>query len=335
MASGDVLTLNGDDVRVLLEGREQEILAVAAAAYKAHGRGDSSLPHSLFLRFPANERNRIIALPAYLGDGFGIAGMKWVSSFPANLEKGLNRASAVIILNSAQTGQPEAIIEGSIVSAKRTAASAALAASHLTPRQPRAVGIIGCGPINFEVTRFLLAVWPELRSLYVFDVDAERAEQFRQKCRQLNVEAEVVTELTTALREAEVVSFATTAGTPHVFSLSACIPGSTILHVSLRDLSPEVILSSDNVVDDVAHVCRAQTSIHLAEQLTGNTDFVRCTLAEVLEGTAAPKADPQALTVFSPFGLGVLDLAVAQLVMDLASKQSRGTVLKNFLPASN
>ena len=194
-----------------------------------------------------------------------------------------------------------------------------------------AVGIIGCGPINFEVTRFLLTVWPELRSFYVFDVDAERAEQFREKCRQLNVEAEVVPELTTVLREAELISFATTAGTPHVFSLSQCAPGSTILHVSLRDLSPEVILSCDNVVDDVAHVCRAQTSIHLTEQLTGNTDFIRCMLAQVLEGTAPAKKDPQALTVFSPFGLGVLDLAVAQLVMELAFEQSRGTLLKNFL----
>jgi len=297
MVSGDVLTINGDDVRVLLDGREQEIIAAVAAAYKAHGRGDSSLPHSNFLRFPADDQNRIIALPAYLGDGFGIAGVKWISSFPANLEKGLNRASAVIILNSAQTGRPEAIMEGSVVSAKRTAASAALAASHLTARQPRAVGIIGCGLINFEVTRFLLAVWPELQRFYVFDVDAERAKQFTQKCRQLNVAAEAVPELTTVLREAELISFATTAGKPHVFSLSECTPGSTILHVSLRDLSSEVILSCDNVVDDVAHVCRAQTSIHLAEQWTGNTEFIRCTLAEVLEGTAPSKKDPQSLTV--------------------------------------
>lgn len=335
MVSGDVLTLSGDDVRVLLDGREQEILAAAASAYRAHGTGQSSLPHSLFLRFPADERNRIIALPAYLGDGFGIAGMKWISSFPANLEKGLSRASAVIILNSAQTGRPQAIMEGSVVSAKRTAASAALAASQLTARPPQVLGIIGCGPINLEVTRFLLAVWPELRRFQIFDVDAERAQQFKQKCGQLNVEVEVAPELTAALREAELISFATTAATPHVFSLSQCIPGSTILHVSLRDLSPEVILSSDNVVDDVAHVCRGQTSIHLAEQLTGNTDFIRCTLAEVLEGTGAPKKDPQALTVFSPFGLGVLDLAVAQLAMELASEDHRGTLLKDFLPASN
>ena len=335
MVSGDVLTLNAGDVRLLLDGCEQEILTATAAAYRAHGRGESSLPHSLFLRFPADERNRIIALPAYLGDGFGIAGMKWISSFPANLELGLNRASAVIILNSASTGQPQAIIEGSLVSAKRTAASAALAASHLAAQEPRAVGIIGCGPINYEVTRFLLAVWPALKRFYVFDVDAERAKQFKQRCQGLNVEAEVVRELTTALRKSEVISFATTAGTPHVSSLSECIPGSTILHISLRDLSPEVILSCDNVVDDVAHVCRAQTSIHLASQWTGNTYFIRCTLADILEGRAAARNDKQALTVFSPFGLGVLDLAVAHLVVERAAEQRRGTLLKNFLAATN
>jgi|SRR5215213_1154943 len=337
MASRDILTLNGDDVRVLLEGREQEVLAAVSAAYRAHGKGDSSLPHSLFLRFPKDERSRIIALPAYLGDGFGIAGMKWISSFPANVEKGLDRASAVIILNSAQTGHPQVMMEGSLVSAKRTAASAALAALHLTAHEepPRQVGIIGCGPINFEVTRFLRAVWPSLRSFYAFDVSAGRAEQFKQKWRRLSedVEVEVISELSTVLRVARVISIATSASTPHISTISECAPGTTILHVSLRDLAPEVILASDNVVDDVAHVCRAQTSIHLAEQLTGGREFIRCTLAEILEGTAAAKKDPQAVTIFSPFGLGVLDLALAQLVVALASEQQRGTLLENFLPA--
>ena len=339
MASRDILTLNGDDVRVLLEGREPQVIEAISAAYKAHGRGDSSLPHSLFLRFPADERSRIIALPAYLGDGFGVAGMKWISSFPANLEKGLERASAVIILNSAQTGWPQVIMEGSLVSAKRTAASATLAAMHLSgPEEPPSeVGIIGCGPINFEVTRFLRAVWPSIRRCYAFDVDAGRTEQFKQKWRRLSadVEVEVKSELSGVLRAAKLISIATSATTPHIASISECAPGSVILHVSLRDLSPEVILSSDNVVDDVAHVCRAQTSIHLAEQWTGGREFIRCTLAEILEGTAPAKKDPQAVTIFSPFGLGVLDLALAQLVVGLASKQKRGTLLEKFLPATN
>lgn len=337
MDGRDILALSADVVEALLEGREQETLASIAEAYKSHGRGDSSLPHSLFLRFPSDERSRIIALPAYLGDGFGVAGMKWVSSFPANLEKGLNRASAVIILNSARTGQTEVIMEGSLVSAKRTAASAALAARHLVARgeTPESVGVVGCGPINFEVVRFLLAVWPALRRVRVFDVDGARAEQFRSKCERLGggLEVEVAPELKTVLRASPVTSLATTAATPHIPDLADCAPGSVILHVSLRDLAPEAILACDNVVDDIDHVCRAQTSIHLAEQLTGGREFIRCTLADILDGRAPEKKDADAVTVFSPFGLGVLDLAVAQLVSVLASERGCGTRLENFLPA--
>ncbi|HEX3560526.1 MAG TPA: hypothetical protein VHU19_15070 [Pyrinomonadaceae bacterium] len=88
MRNGDILILKGHEVLSLLSGREELLLDTVERAYVAHGRGDSSLPHSLFLRFPNEERNRIIALPAYLGGEFGVAGMKWVSSFPRNVGQG-------------------------------------------------------------------------------------------------------------------------------------------------------------------------------------------------------------------------------------------------------
>lgn len=115
---------------------------------------------------------------------FDIAGLKWVSSFPNNLNLGSARASAIVILNSPLTGRPETIIEGSVINAKRTAASAALAAHSLREgKDINIVGVIGCGLINFEITQFLRIVCPEIDQLVVFDLDAERARQFKDRCR--------------------------------------------------------------------------------------------------------------------------------------------------------
>ena len=85
-----------------------------------------------------------------------------------------------------------------------------------------------------------------------------------------------------------------------------------MLHLSLRDLAPEILLGSTNIVDDVEHCLKADTSPHLAEQLTGDRDFLAGTLHDVMAGRVQVPDDRP--VVFSPFGLGVLDLAVGQLV---------------------
>lgn len=337
MRNGDVLILKGREVQSLLEDREGELLDTVRRAYVVHARGESSLPHSSFLNFPNEQRNRIIALPAYLGRDFDVAGIKWIASFPNNVEHGMNRASAVVILNSAQTGTPQAIIEGSIVSAKRTAASAALAARtlHQSPVES-GVGIIGCGLINFEIIRFLHASLTGALKFVIFDLNTERAQVFKRACQKsfADTSIEIAPDAASVLSRCSLISIATTAVKPHLDDLSPCVPGTTILHISLRDVTPEAVLSCDNVVDDVDHVCRAQTSLHLAEQLTGQRDFIRCTLADILLGLAPPRRDPKSILLFSPFGLGVLDLAVSQLVYKLAHEQRRGLVIDSFLPDS-
>ena len=336
MSDNDMLILTAGEIEALLAGREEEVMEVVGRAYRTHGAGRSSLPHSTFLRFPGNDTNRIIALPAFLGDGFQVAGMKWIASFPGNLRRGLARASAVLVLNSCETGLPEAILEGSLISAQRTAASAALAARvMLGGAPPAAAGFIGTGLINAEIARFLRAALPGIRRALVLDLDPARAARFAAALREAlpaGSEVEIAPDLDTVLKSCPLVSFATTAIRPHVANLASCPPGAVILHVSLRDLAPEAILACDNVVDDVDHVSRAQTSIHLAEQLTGSRDFVRCTLAEILEGTAPPRKDERTVTVFSPFGLGILDLAVGQQVLQRARAEGRGITIQSFLP---
>jgi 2,3-diaminopropionate biosynthesis protein SbnB len=335
MRDGDITILRGAEVRAVLAGRELELIQAVRMAYETHGDGDSSLPHSTFLPFPGQPRNRIIALPAYLGGACRIAGVKWVSSFPDNLHLGVDRASAVMILNSPQTGRPETVLEGSVISAKRTAASAALAAQCLLSDSKVArVGMIGCGLINFEIARFLLAVFPEAETFVLFDKDEGRVKQFANKKVFDGVGVEIAKDTEAVLRTCPLISIATTALTPHIGELRECPRGAAILHISLRDLTPEVILSCDNVVDDIDHVCRAQTSVHLAEQLVGHRKFIRCALADILKGRAPARNGSETVAVFSPFGLGVLDLAVGKLVRDLALQQGLETVISSFVPSS-
>src|SRR3982074_2853848 len=81
-ASDEILLLGVDDVRNLLARRETDIMHAVAAAYRLHWRGQSALPHSVFLRIERQPADRVIALPAYLGGEFDRIGLKWVASFP-------------------------------------------------------------------------------------------------------------------------------------------------------------------------------------------------------------------------------------------------------------
>ncbi|MBW1750294.1 MAG: 2,3-diaminopropionate biosynthesis protein SbnB [Deltaproteobacteria bacterium] len=331
-----ILTLGGPDIASLLQGKEREIIDLIGEAYAIHGAGDSCLPHSVFVRFPNRKRERIIALPGYLGGSKNIAGIKWIASFPENHSRGISRASAVMVLNSMETGRPQAFMEGSIISAKRTAASAALACDKLhAPGDIDTLGIIGCGLINREIVRYIASL-RNIRSILTFDISTDRAVDWAESIRGIvgDIPIKHTNVVTKLLTRCPVVSFATTAVEPTINDLSMCPKGATLLHISLRDLTPEAILMGENVVDDVDHAMRAQTSTHLAEQIEGNRDFLHGTLAQILSGKIPPRDHPDAISIFSPFGLGVLDLTLGNYAYGLAVEQGIGTKIRSFFDAT-
>ena len=150
--------INGKTVFDIVRAHRSECIRIVREAYLAHADGQSVNPDSYFLRFPDKPDCRIIALPAYLGNGFDVAGLKWIASYPGNVQRGFPRASAVLVLNSYETGYPFAILESSIISAARTAASAVLAAHWLSGQSRRAhsLGIVGTG----FIARYVLRVPP-------------------------------------------------------------------------------------------------------------------------------------------------------------------------------
>jgi ornithine cyclodeaminase len=126
----------------------------------------------------------------------------------------------------------------------------------------------------------------------------------------------------------DLVLLATNAGTPYVPMSVRFQPNQLILNISLRDLHPESIKTANNVFDDVEHCLKANTTPHLLEQLNGNRDFVTGTLAEFI--CSEKQLDPDRPTVFSPFGLGILDLAVAQSLYEHVQASGGGLRVPDF-----
>jgi 2,3-diaminopropionate biosynthesis protein SbnB len=322
----------GGQVQEALEGREKEIVELVEATYRLHGAGDSVNPPSYFLRFPDRPTARMIALPASIGGQARVDGLKWISSFPENVAAGIPRASAVLILNNHTTGYPFACLESSIISATRTAASAALAADWLSRSRPRAtrIGFFGAGLIARYIHTFLAGTGWSFDQINVHDLSPDSAAGFRGYLERSGTAASITVHDSAEelIRSSDLVVFATVAGQPHVSDPSWFEHAPVVLHVSLRDLAPEVLLGSTNIVDDVEHCLKAETSPHLVEKLTGGREFLAGTLADVMAGRVPVPADRT--VVFSPFGLGVLDLAVARHVYDQVARSGRLHVVEDF-----
>ncbi|MEU5310448.1 2,3-diaminopropionate biosynthesis protein SbnB [Streptomyces sp. NPDC021562] len=324
--------ITGEQVQRALDGREKQLVELVEAAYRLHDAGDSVNPPSYFLRFPDRPSSRIIALPASLGGPVQVDGLKWISSFPDNVSAGLPRASAVLILNEHDTGYPFACLESSIISATRTAASAALAADWLSRgrSRPTRVGFFGTGLIARYIHTFLAGTGWDFDEVGVHDLSADSAAGFSGYLRGTGSAARITVHDSAEdlVRGSDLVVFATIAGRPHVTDPAWFTHNPLVLHVSLRDLAPEILLGAANFVDDVDHCLKADTSPHLAEQLTGDRDFLNGTLGDVMSGRAAPPPDRP--VIFSPFGLGVLDLAVGKYVYDEVSRSGDLRLIDDF-----
>ena len=324
--------ISGGQVQHALQGRERQITELVEDTYRLHSAGDSVNPPSYFLRFPDRPSSRIIALPASIGGPIRVDGLKWVSSFPGNVAAGIPRASAVLILNDHDTGYPFACLESSIISATRTAASAALAADWLSRGRPRPTraGFFGVGLIARYIHTFLAGTGWSFGQIGVHDLSAGSAAGFRGYLEQSGAAGQITVyeRPEQLIRSSDLVVFATIAGQPHVSDPSWFSHNPVVLHVSLRDLTPQILLASTNIVDDVEHCLKASTSPHLAEQLTGSRDFLAGTLDDVMAGRVTIPADRPA--VFSPFGLGVLDLAVGKYVYDQVTRSGQLHVIDDF-----
>ena len=264
--------ISGAQVQDALQGREKQIVELVEATYRLHGAGDSVNPPSYFLRFPDRPSSRIIALPASIGGQVRVDGLKWISSFPENVAAGIPRASAVLILNDHDTGYPFACLESSIISATRTAASAALAADWLSRGRvrPTRVGFFGAGLIARYIHTFLAGTG------WSFDEIGRARPVRRQRGWLLRLPRAVGRRRSDhRARQRRAADPLQRPGRLRHHRRSAACQRPVVVRAHTRwsctcpcaTSHPEILLASTNIVDDVEHCLKADTSPHLAEQL--------------------------------------------------------------------
>lgn len=321
--------ITAESVASILYNDISTVYSIIKDTYVEHDNKNTVNPNSFFLRFPDDESSRIIGLPAALLFEPRVAGIKWIGSNSKNIKNGKERASAVIILNDYETKYPFACIEGSIISKVRTACSAVLAAEYLCKNKKdiKKFGFIGCGPICASILQIFRSMQWDLEEILLFDVDKQRSKSF---IRENNIQSKInrVSSYELLIKNADIIVFGTSAIKPYINDVSLFKHNPIVLHVSLRDLGLDVIAEANNFVDDATHVLNANTSLDLLYKHCGNASFIHGTLGTLISKQIQVNYDTT--RVFSPMGLGVLDLALARFAFEKSLEAKSNILIENF-----
>lgn len=246
-------------------------------------------------------------------------GIKTVNIFPGNGARGLPGLHASYMLYGANTGVPLAMLDGNEITARRTAAASALAASFLAPADAATLLVVGAGRVGGLVAEAYRAVLP-IRRVLVWDRTPARAGALVETLQALGIAAESTTDLATAASGADVVSCAT-------LSTQPLVRGAWLAPASHLDLigsfAPHMREADD------ACFAGAQIYVDTAEALQKSGDLLEplasgvitpadvCgSLADLCRGTPRPRPAAGQRTVFKSVGSALEDLAAAVLVYE-------------------
>ena len=147
--------------------RMKDVIDVTRRAYISHYKGKTKLPGKLHLGF---EKGHFRAMPAAVNKEVGI---KWASVHPGN--RGLHRVMATIIYSEPNTGYPLAVMDGSLITAFRTGASAAIATEVLARESSSTIGFIGTGEQSYKQLTAIDELF-DLSHVKVFDISKNAIE---------------------------------------------------------------------------------------------------------------------------------------------------------------
>jgi ornithine cyclodeaminase/alanine dehydrogenase len=313
-----MLLLDRSTLESLLDVRS--VIAAVEAAFAAHARGQTRRPAKVYLPLPEYGGD-LRAMPAYVGDA---AGVKWVNSHPRNpAEHGRPTVMGVVLLNDPRTGQPLAIMDGTIITSLRTGAAAAVATRQLARADARTLGLIGCGAQAPYLLRSIAAV-RDLAEVRLFDRDPERARALAERMDDLPARPAEQTEVAAA----DIVTTATP-GLGVVLEAGWLRPGAHVNAIGAdgpgkQELDPAILTGARVVVDDLEQAVHGGELNVAIERGLFRQSQIAATLGEVVAGLKPGRQRADQITVFDSTGLAIQDIATASLAYARARERGLG-----------
>jgi ornithine cyclodeaminase/alanine dehydrogenase-like protein (mu-crystallin family) len=299
------------------------IIHLLEDAFREKSRGNVEMPPKPGVHPRPNAF--LNAMPAYI-PALRSSGIKWVSAFPENKQRGLPYITGLIILNDVETGIPYAVMDATWITAYRTGAKTAIAAKHLARADSEVAGIIACGAQGRSNLIALASVFP-LKRVYAYDTNPQALNEYIAEMQaRFDFEIIAVDEPRKAVVESDLV---VTSGpilkqpTPTIQKdwLKPGAFGSAVDYDSYW--SGEALAQVDLLCTDDLR----QFEDHRASGYFQHTPAPYAELSELVAGRKAGRQNDRQRTLAMNLGLAMDDMAVAPEVHRRARALGLGVVL--------
>lgn len=310
----EVLMLGQDDVKALLD--LDQLLDALEVGFRAISEGSVDIPPRVAANTPAG---LLAAMPGY-GRDIGLAS-KLVSVFPGNHARGLPSHQALICLFDAENGAPLAVMDGTYITAMRTAGGAAVSARHLAREDARVLAIVGAGVQGAAH----LEMMPRVRAFEEIRVVSRSPEHARELA-QRDPRARALDSMDEAVRGADVVALCTHSGEP-VVELGWLSPGTHVTSVGAAPPRGEL----DRAIAEGGKLYVESRAVAFQPfpagcmELAGLDPERAAEMGEPLLGRRPGREQPEELTVYKSMGHAIEDLAAARLVYEAARGAGAGS----------
>ena len=221
LSEPDMIKAGVKDMKSCVDVMEDLLITLYKGDYVMGGANHNS--HGCMIMFPddpqfpgmpknADDR-RFMAMPAYLGGSYQMAGMKWYGSNVENKKVGLPRSILMMILNDKDTGAPLALMSANLVSAYRTGGIPGVGAKYLARKDSRVVSIIGPGVMGKTSLAAFVSVCPNLDTVKIKGRSQRSLDAFtrfiREELPQIK-NIEICDSVEEAVKDSDIISFTTT-----------------------------------------------------------------------------------------------------------------------------